>query len=699
LLAGIPGGRLSARAATVSASFDWRVPDRYTENGMIGVGLPVTQSDATMRILNPEGTFGGVAPTGWPADFNACASQGFIVRYLWKVNGTLANDVTTCGPTRIQFPREGLYRVELTVIDTFGGQTTTAQDVNIQDWLIIGVGDSYASGEGNPNVAATPSDIASLETLRLFAVAAQDQLLAAVADAAIAQANVDAAKRDLDAARADYNALLNASFVFAQATADLAAKQLAATNATAAVTSATAAVGAAAAKVVFECAQWWDPAGCTAAKNAYNKAVQAQSAAIAKRNTAIAQRDAAAQRVADLAWTVPAEGFDYALGVASSAINVLQARVDQLQALYTAAGNLVASKTELKDAAILALRQKAESLATWQDSRMIANNGEPYRYSPCHQSKFSGQALAALAIEQADVKTSVTFIHLACTGAQTDTGLLGEQGGVEPTPASMGRRPSQLDVAAQFSAGREVDSIVTSIGGNDIGFAKIIEECVLSEPCFATVNPAVLSDADIDTLCNNVGANMGLGLVPATLCREGLTRAKSSIGGGLGSQIEPRLTALAQSYQAVNARVQARWPGLAADRMFLTEYPLVTRDQNGNICGFETDPVNNMPGISSAEYLWAEQVVGRRLNEVIANQGPALGWTPVTGIANAFATHGYCSTQTWLVRIDDSLETQAAPMGIAHPTVAGHQAYSVAIAAALQQKFYPGGVARVDGRQ
>ena len=50
-----------------------------------------------MRVLNPEGTFGGVAPAGWPADFDACASQGGIVRYLWKVNGALVKDTPTCG--------------------------------------------------------------------------------------------------------------------------------------------------------------------------------------------------------------------------------------------------------------------------------------------------------------------------------------------------------------------------------------------------------------------------------------------------------------------------------------------------------------------------------------------------------------------------------------------------------------------------
>ena len=35
---------------------------------------------------------------------------------------------------------------------------TTVEDLHIQDFLIIGLGDSYASGEGNPNVEVTPQN-------------------------------------------------------------------------------------------------------------------------------------------------------------------------------------------------------------------------------------------------------------------------------------------------------------------------------------------------------------------------------------------------------------------------------------------------------------------------------------------------------------------------------------------------------------
>ena len=56
--------------------------------------------------------------------------------------------------------------------------------------------------------------------------------------------------------------------------------------------------------------------------------------------------------------------------------------------------------------------------ATWQDKR-------------CHRSALSGSAQAALRLEQQDPRTSVTFVHLACSGASVVYGLLGRYTGVE----------------------------------------------------------------------------------------------------------------------------------------------------------------------------------------------------------------------------------------------------------------------------
>jgi hypothetical protein len=61
----------------------------------------------------------------------------------------------------------------------------------------------------------------------------------------------------------------------------------------------------------------------------------------------------------------------------------------------------------------------------------------------CHRSALAGPARPARAIEQADERTSVTFLHLACSGATINDGLLGSYAGIEPGA----RLPPQVTAA------------------------------------------------------------------------------------------------------------------------------------------------------------------------------------------------------------------------------------------------------------
>jgi hypothetical protein len=138
--------------------------------------------------------------------------------------------------------------------------------------------------------------------------------------------------------------------------------------------------------------------------------------------------------------------------------------------------------------------------------------------------------------------------------------------------------------------------------------------------------------------------------------------------------------------------------------MFLTEYPMVSRDQDGQLCGFEQDPAKAFPGVTTDEFDWAERAVWAPLIQTIHDQEKALGWTVVKGIADAFRPHGYCSDESWLIRPRDSFRAQVFPIGTAHPTLAGQEAYRDLIADFLTRAFYPEsrgtvrGPARVDGR-
>jgi lysophospholipase L1-like esterase len=90
----------------------------------------------------------------------------------------------------------------------------------------------------------------------------------------------------------------------------------------------------------------------------------------------------------------------------------------------------------------------------------------------CTRTGRSGQALAALALEKADEQTSVTFIHLACGGARATTGFL---------RAHNNQPPQLLELLQILPAGRAVDFVSFSIGGNDVRFSEVIEQ-LIGEP-------------------------------------------------------------------------------------------------------------------------------------------------------------------------------------------------------------------------
>jgi len=74
------------------------------------------------------------------------------VTYVWR---SPAGTITKQGPegcrVRQRFEQEGTYPVGLQVRDGDGRVTSYDRNVEVQDWLVVSIGDSVASGEGNPD--------------------------------------------------------------------------------------------------------------------------------------------------------------------------------------------------------------------------------------------------------------------------------------------------------------------------------------------------------------------------------------------------------------------------------------------------------------------------------------------------------------------------------------------------------------------
>jgi len=65
--------------------------------------------------------------------------------------------------------------------------------------------------------------------------------------------------------------------------------------------------------------------------------------------------------------------------------------------------------------------------------------------------------------------------HFACSGARTDDFFEGQKSGLRAGADSA----SQLDRLAALAAARPISRVFATIGGNDLGFGKIIRDCVI----------------------------------------------------------------------------------------------------------------------------------------------------------------------------------------------------------------------------
>jgi hypothetical protein len=156
-------------------------------------------------------------------------------------------------------------------------------------------------------------------------------------------------------------------------------------------------------------------------------------------------------------------------------------------------------------------------IGSWRqigDRDFIAENAR-WMDQACHRSMYSNQLRAALQLAVEDPQRAVTFVGLACSGAEVTAGLFLRYKGNEwvPNPPDL----SQISAAAEAQCGgreaplqdlpeayhmngqvpdlqgglvlrkcdpshaRKIDLIFLSIGGNDIGFARLVANAVLAD--------------------------------------------------------------------------------------------------------------------------------------------------------------------------------------------------------------------------
>lgn len=289
-----------------------------------------------------------------------------------------------------------------------------------------------------------------------------------------------------------------------------------------------------------------------------------------------------------------------------------------------------------------------DSVASGEGNSEVPGVSPTWQNEQCHRSALAGPARAARALEQADPRTSVTFVHLACSGATINEGLLGPYDGIEPGESL----PPQVDQLEDedLVGDREIDAVLVSIGANDVKFSKIVERCLMQADC------DVLSPGSAATL------------------------------------FEQQLAFLPGRYLQLGAALDDA--GAERERIYLSEYFDPTRDSAGDVCdGLILGDAGLPPlfSITGAEAFWASTSMMVRLNGSGQTAASDHGWRYVGGIVPAFLPHGYCAADPWVVRLTESLLSQGDKEGTLHPNAPGQAAYAARIGASLTTDLYASG--------
>ena len=280
----------------------------------------------------------------------------------------------------------------------------------------------------------------------------------------------------------------------------------------------------------------------------------------------------------------------------------------------------------------------------------------------CHRSAFAGPAKAALEIEQRDPRTSVTFLSFACSGATVWKGLIGSYAGVEPEGHD--ELLPQLDQVVTAVGDRQIDALVISIGGNDIGFADIARTCIIND-----------AEAATD--------------LAKKICRD----------TDLSAHVSAKIGDLATVYDNLEHGIRKR--NLRVANVFITEYPDPTHADSGDTCGMHSGR-RLLLTVHHRSADWARDDVLGKLNQAIKDAAAKHGWVYVGGIAWQFSTHGECASdgRRWFRTEEDARNIQGpidwsiakhvmVSKGTLHPNGAGHEIYARRIIDAFDRAGNP----------
>ncbi len=264
-----------------------------------------------------------------------------------------------------------------------------------------------------------------------------------------------------------------------------------------------------------------------------------------------------------------------------------------------------------------------------------------------HRSTKAYSAQAALALENGDPRSSVTYVNLAHTGATTSEGILGPFRG----------HASQLDEVLAVVGTRQIDALTITIGINDVNFPDIAggliaRPLLLGGPSFDEIEAAFKDDLS------------------------GLDEKLRRVDEAIRSKLNVREVFLVQYPDPLRND-----QGEIADNLFQGEITTALLTAAGAVTLLVPvfgPGIFTVAGIASAllkidqeEGQWALDHVQNPIAAIHAKSSRLLGWSPVDEVAEQFRTHGYTASDTFFRRLGESLSVQGDGNGTLHPNVEG----------------------------
>ena len=290
------------------------------------------------------------------------------------------------------------------------------------------------------------------------------------------------------------------------------------------------------------------------------------------------------------------------------------------------------------------------------DKEFTAHNAR-WLDQACHRSLYSHQLRTALQLSLEDPHRAVTYVGVACSGAEIVHGLFLRYKGNEwvPNPpehsqisavavAQCGNSaaPAQdlpeayhmggkiealqggleLNKCAQEHA-RKIDLVLLSIGGNDVGFARLVANAVLSD----------------DTNLRRLGGWIGQ--------VHGEKEANAAL-----ELLDERYKALNRAFHNI---LHVGWN--EADRVVMTAYPAMALLEDGRaVCPDSTSGMEVVPELrlSSAKARESQRAADR-LHRVMRASAREHGWTFVERHRDQFLGRGICAgwSDNALSSVDD----------------------------------------------